>query len=78
MERSVAAAAGERVDIAGDGAVPVGSACWIVRLLLLHLGDQPTSDAAGTTIFPGGRGGHCISLQSGQGVDSRDWHMSGV
>ncbi len=46
MERSVAAAAGEWVDIAGDVAVavPTGSACWVVRLLLLYLSDGPTSD----------------------------------
>ncbi len=38
MERSVAAAAGEGVDIARDVAVavPTGSACWMVRLLVLH------------------------------------------
>ncbi len=43
MERSVAAAAGEGVDIACDVAVavPIGSACWVVRLLLLY---RPTSD----------------------------------
>ncbi len=28
-------------------------------------------DAVNTTTFPGGRRGHCISLKSGQGVDSR-------
>ncbi len=46
MERSVAAAAGERVDIAGDVAVavPKGSACWVVRLLLLYLSDRPAID----------------------------------
>ncbi len=46
MERSVAAAAGEEVDIAGDVAVavPTGSACWVVKLLLLYLSDRPTSD----------------------------------
>ncbi len=46
MERSVAAAAGEWVDIAGDVAiaVPTGSASWVVRLLLLYLSDRPTSD----------------------------------
>ncbi len=46
MERSVAAAAGGRVDIAGDVAfaVPAGPACWVVRLLLLYLSDRPTSD----------------------------------
>ncbi len=46
MERSVAAAAGEGVDIAGDVAVavPTGSACWMVRLLLLYQSDRPTSD----------------------------------
>ncbi len=35
MERSVAAAAGERVDITGDVAVavPKGSACWVVQLV---------------------------------------------
>ncbi len=46
MERSVAAAAGEWVDIAGDFAVavPAGSACWLVRLLLLYVSDRPTSD----------------------------------
>ncbi len=39
MKRSVAAAADERVDAAGDVvvAVPTGSACWVVRLLLLRL-----------------------------------------
>ncbi len=44
MERSVAAAAGEWVDIAGDVAVavPTGSAWWVVRLLLLYLSDRPT------------------------------------
>ncbi len=43
MERSVAAAAGEEADIARDVevAVPTGSACWVVRLLLLY---RPTSD----------------------------------
>ncbi len=42
----VAAAAGEKVNIAGDGAfaAPTGSACCIVQLLLLYLGDWPTSD----------------------------------
>ncbi len=82
MERGVAAAAGERVDIAGDGALAVhaGSTRRMARLLLLYLGDRPTSDcfvgyAAGTTTFPGGRRGHCIYLQSGQGVDSQEWHM---
>ncbi len=42
----MAAAAGERVDIAGDGAftVAAGSASWVVRLLLLYLSDRPTSD----------------------------------
>ncbi len=46
MERSVAAAAGEGVDIAGDVAVtvPTGSACLVVRLLLLYLNDRPTID----------------------------------
>ncbi len=46
MERSVAAAAGEGDDIAGDIAVaiPTGSACWMVRLLLLYLSNRPTSD----------------------------------
>ncbi len=46
MERSVTAAAGEWVDIAGDVAVavPTGTVCWVVRLLLLYLGDRPTSD----------------------------------
>ncbi len=46
MERSVAAAAGKRVDIADDGAfaVPAGPACWIVRPLLLYLGDRQASD----------------------------------
>ncbi len=46
MERSVAVAAGEGVDIADDiaVAVPTGSACWVVRLLLLHLNDRPTID----------------------------------
>ncbi len=45
MERSVAAAGGVRVDIAGDVAVAVliGSACWVVRLLLLYLSDRSTS-----------------------------------
>ncbi len=48
VERGVAAAAGERVDIAGDGAfaVPAASGYWIVRslqLLLLYLGDRPTN-----------------------------------
>ncbi len=86
MKLSVAAAAGERADIADDGAftVAAGMACWIVRLLLplqLYLGDRPTrdcfprpgldSDAADIFTFPGGRRGHCISLQSEQGVDSR-------
>ncbi len=43
MERSVAAAVGKGVDIARDVAVavPTGSACWVVRLLLLY---RPTSD----------------------------------
>ncbi len=42
----MAGAAGERVDIAGDGAftVAAGSACWMGRLLLLYLGNRPTSD----------------------------------
>ncbi len=46
MECSVAAAAGEGVDIAGDVAVavPTGSACWVIRLLLLYLSDRTTSD----------------------------------
>ncbi len=49
VELSVAAAAGERVNIADDGAftVAAGPACWMVRillLLLLYLGDRPTSD----------------------------------
>ncbi len=45
MERSVVAAAGEWVDIAGDVAVavPTGSAGWVVRLLLLYLSDRPSS-----------------------------------
>ncbi len=45
MARSVAAAAGGGVDIAGDVAVavPTGSACWVVRLLLLYLSDRLTS-----------------------------------
>ncbi len=44
MERSVAAAAGEGVDIADDivVAVPTGSAWWVVRLL--YLNDRPTID----------------------------------
>ncbi len=80
MERNVAVAACERVDIAGDVAVaiPTGSACWVVRLLMLYLSDRPTSDcfrglvgdAVDTIAFPAGRRG-----QSGQGVDSRRWHM---
>ncbi len=47
MKRSVAAVAGEGVDIAGDVpfAVPIGSARWVVRLLLLYL--------SVTTTFPG-------------------------
>ncbi len=46
MEQDVAASAGERVNIAGDGAlaVPAGSACWMVQLLLLYLGNRPTLD----------------------------------
>ncbi len=46
MKQCVVAAAGERVDIAGDGAFAVteGAACWVVWLLLLYLGDRPTSD----------------------------------
>ncbi len=46
MERSVTAAAGERVDIAGDVAVAVstGPACWMIRVLLLYLSDRPTND----------------------------------
>ncbi len=38
----MAAAAGERVDIADDVAVavPTGSACWVVRLLLLYPSDR--------------------------------------
>ncbi len=46
MERSVAAAAEKRIDISGDVAVavPSGSACWVVRLLLLYLSDRSTSD----------------------------------
>ncbi len=38
------AAAGEKVDIAGDGALaaPAGLACWMFRLLLLYLGDRST------------------------------------
>ncbi len=46
MERGVTAAAVERVDIAGDGAlaVPAGSACWVGRLLMLYLGDRLTND----------------------------------
>ncbi len=45
MERSVAAAAVEWVDIAGDVVVAVttGSASWVVRLLLLYLSDRPAS-----------------------------------
>ncbi len=74
MERSVAAAAGKRVDIADDGAftVPAGSDCWVFRLFP---SGGLVGDATGITTFPGGRRGHCISLQSGHGVDSRDWHM---
>ncbi len=47
MTRSVAASAGEGVDIAGDVAVavPTGSACRVVWLLLLYLSDRPTSDS---------------------------------
>ncbi len=46
MERSVAAAAGERVGIACDVvfAVPTGSACLVIRLPLLYLTNRPTSD----------------------------------
>ncbi len=46
MERSVAAAAGERVGSAGDVAVAVttGLVCWVVRLLLLYLSDRSTRD----------------------------------
>ncbi len=44
MERSVAAAAGEWVDIARNVAVSEGSASWVFRLLLLYLSDWPTSD----------------------------------
>ncbi len=46
MERSVAAAAGEWVDVAGDVAVavPTGLASWVVRLLLLYLSDRLVSD----------------------------------
>ncbi len=63
MARSVAASAGEGVDIAGDVAVavPTGSARRVVRLLLLYLSDWPTSNCfrevvwlKGTTTFPGG------------------------
>ncbi len=59
MERSVAAAVGEGVDIACGVAVavPIGSACWVVRLLLLY---WPTIE-----LFPRGRRGRCIFLQSG-------------
>ncbi len=44
MEWGMAAAAGERVDIAGDGAfaAPTGATCWMVRLLLLYLGARQT------------------------------------
>ncbi len=44
MEWGMAAAAGERVDIAGDGAfaAPTGATCWMVPLLLLYLGDRQT------------------------------------
>ncbi len=46
MERRVAAAAKDTVDIAGNVkvAVPTGSACLVVRLLLLYLSDRLTSD----------------------------------
>ncbi len=75
IERSVAGAPGGRVDVAGAvaGAVPTGTACWVVRLLLLRLFPIGglVGDAADTTTFTGGQRGRCISLQSGQGVDNR-------
>ncbi len=66
---------------AGDVAVavPKGSLCWVlVRLFLFYLSNRPISDgfrevvgdAVDTTTFSVGQRGRCISLQSGQGVDS--------
>ncbi len=82
MARSVAASAGEGVDIAGDVAVavPTGSACRVVRLLLLYLSDWPISDCfrevvwlAMLTAQPPSLAD--FSLQSGQ---SEVAHMRGL
>ncbi len=45
-EWGMAAAAGEGVDIAGDGAfaAPGGTVGWMALLLLLYEGDRPTRD----------------------------------
>ncbi len=68
MERSVAAAADERVDIAGDVAVavPTGSACWVVRLLLLYLSDRPTSDCFQEVVWLAMLSTHPPSLAGGE------------
>ncbi len=75
MELSVAAAAGERADIADDGAftVAAGLACWIVRLLLplqLYLGDRPTRDCFRDPVWIAMLPTHSPSLAGGEATAS--------
>ncbi len=72
MERSVAAAAGEWVDIAGVVAVAVstGSAGWVVRFLLLYLSDRPTSDCFREVVWLAVLSTHPPSLTGGEAAAS--------
>ncbi len=72
MERSVAAAAGEWVDIVGDVAVavPTGSKSWVVRLLLLYLSDRPTSDCLREVVWLAVLSTHPPSLAGGEAAAS--------
>ncbi len=68
MERSVAAAVDEEVDIAGkvEVTVPTVSACWAVRLLLLYLSDRPTSDCFREVVWLAVMSTHPPSLAGGR------------
>ncbi len=68
MGGGVAAAAGESVDIAGDGAFAAltGAAGWMARPLLLYLGDRPTRDCLREVMLPT----HPPSLAGGEATAS--------
>ncbi len=72
MERSVAAAAGERADIAGNVVVAVstGSACWVVQLSLLYLCDRQTSDCFREVVWLAMLSTQPPSLAGGEAAES--------